>query len=409
MHLAVLDFLRCPFCGTRLALVENEALVRQGDRIDSGVLGCECCAFPIVDGIPVLIADDLTRDAMHTLEAGHRAAALEQLLGLEGDRLSAFRALDAGRDPITYRKAIEILSPDPEGTYFIYHFSDPTFLMAQAIVQAVSRNAWTVKRRVLDVCGGSGHLTRVLMGQTAGGAAPVETVLADVFYWKLWLAARITSPGCTPVCCDANNPLPFTRDEFSMVVLLDAFPYIWQKRMLASEMMRVASADSVIVMPHLHSSLGENFAAGMPLTPAAYRDLFEAHGARLFSDRALLNNALDGPAVDLSSSLDPDALGDESSLTLIASPRADVFRAYEIGIDDTVTGELAINPLYRVERRNGAAMLTLAFPTPEYEEEFGECRRYLPDSATIPANPSDDVVRDLRRKHVLLDVPRNYL
>ena len=82
MHEHLLDLLRCPFCGTRLSLVENEALVRAGDRIESGVLGCECCAFPIVAGIPVLIADDLTRDAMHALEAGRRDEALFMLLGL---------------------------------------------------------------------------------------------------------------------------------------------------------------------------------------------------------------------------------------------------------------------------------------------------------------------------------------
>ena len=53
----LLDLLRCPFCGTRLSLVENDALLRRGTEVESGVLGCECCAFPIVAGIPVLVAN----------------------------------------------------------------------------------------------------------------------------------------------------------------------------------------------------------------------------------------------------------------------------------------------------------------------------------------------------------------
>src|SRR5688500_11302658 len=58
MNTAALDWLRCPFCGTRLNLADGPATVRQGDEIIAGVLGCQCCAFPIVDGIPTLIADD---------------------------------------------------------------------------------------------------------------------------------------------------------------------------------------------------------------------------------------------------------------------------------------------------------------------------------------------------------------
>ena len=127
MHEAMLELLRCPFCGTRVSLVENEALVRAGDRIESGVLGCECCAFPVVAGIPVMIADDPTREAMHLLEAGQAEAALFALLGLDETRVEAFRdlltrlprhsgeAAEAGAHA-TYQEALAILCRDAEGT-----------------------------------------------------------------------------------------------------------------------------------------------------------------------------------------------------------------------------------------------------------------------------------------------------
>ena len=79
----LLGLLRCPFCGGHLNLLENAALVRVEGRLESGVVWCECCAFPIVAGIPVLRADEVTRTAMHMLEAGTHEAALLTMLGLD--------------------------------------------------------------------------------------------------------------------------------------------------------------------------------------------------------------------------------------------------------------------------------------------------------------------------------------
>ena len=89
MRETLLDILRCPFCGSRLTLVDNQALVCAHGRIESGVLGCDCCAFPVVTGIPVLIADDTTREAMHQLEADQREQALFTLLLKSAMRLTA--------------------------------------------------------------------------------------------------------------------------------------------------------------------------------------------------------------------------------------------------------------------------------------------------------------------------------
>ena len=111
MDLSLLDLLRCPFCGTHLDLVDNEALVRDGSRVLWGVLGCQCCAFPVLDGIPVLIADDPTRAAMHAMEAGRKEEALASVLGLDVSAAERLHALLEGATA-TYRDALEIISPD---------------------------------------------------------------------------------------------------------------------------------------------------------------------------------------------------------------------------------------------------------------------------------------------------------
>ena len=416
MHTSLLDILRCPFCGTEVSVVENEALVRVGTRIDAGVLGCECCAFPVIAGIPVMMADETTRQALRTLEAGHGDEALVGLLGLSDDparreRLSALMKTATA----TYRDGLDLLCLDAEGAYFLYRFTDPTFLTGETLLRAIAQRHWPVASRTLDLCGGSGHLTRVLAGlqperSTAG------TILADVYFWKLWLATRFTAPDAEPICCDANHPLPFAGKTFSTVVLADAFPYIWHKRLLAGEMMRLVGDDGVVMMPHLHSALGHNVSAGDTLTPAAYHALFAPHRPRLFSDARLFDDMVERRVVDLTRDVSPTQLGTESSLTLVAATRADLFRRYEARDPGDVTGALTVNPLYRVVRHGAASLLTLTFPTPEYEAEFGECRRYLPDTLTVegdltgPIRPETVGTRyeDLRRRRVIIDAPVRY-
>jgi uncharacterized protein YbaR (Trm112 family) len=410
MDLSLLEILRCPFCGTRLDLVENDALDRDDARVRWGVLGCQCCAFPIIDGIPVLVADDTARRAMHTLEAGDRDGARAVMLGLYGAATAALATLLAQTPPPTYRALLEVISPDAESTYFVYRFSDATFVMAESILGAIGADRRHTAR-VIDLCGGSGHLARTL-----AAVSPTSPVVADLYFHKLWLAQRLVSPGCTAVCCDANHPLPFSSSTFSMVVLSDAFPYIWHKRLLAGEMMRLAGPDGLVVMPHLHSSLGFNFSAGMTLTPEAYRDLYAPLAPRLFRDSDLVDDVLDRGTIDLSRRTSIEAIGDEPSVTLVASRDDGVFRQYPVPAAGPVAGELRVNPLYRVDQQGGSAELTLTFPTPEYEEEFGAVRRYLPDTLRLDADLRGplqagmfgEAFPDLRRRRVLIDAPLRY-
>jgi uncharacterized protein YbaR (Trm112 family)/SAM-dependent methyltransferase len=407
----LLPMLRCPFCGGRLTLVDNQALQRTQEQIEAGVLGCDCCAFPVVAGIPVLIADDTTREAMHQLEADQREQALLTLLGLDQARAMSFRSLMQHPRP-TYRDALAILSLDAEADCFLYRFSDPTFLMIEALLMGLGQRGGLDPRPVLDLCGGSGHLTRVLAGlEPAGGV-----INADVYFWKLWMARRFTSPSADAVCCDANNPLPLARDACSLVVLADAFPYIWHKRLLAEEMMRAVGSRGVIVLPHLHSSLGENFSAGMTLTPAGYASLLEPYAPRLFSDERLFDGVLNQRTVDLTRSASPAEIGTDPSFTLVASRREDLFRKYIVRDPREIRGELKVNPLYRIDPRGDSSVLTLTFPTPEYEEEFGACKQYLPSTVVVPGDLTGRIVPgalgpqydDLRRRRVIIDAPPDY-
>ena len=416
MNLSLLELLRCPYCGNRLSLADNISLKQLETTIDSGVLGCECCAFPVVSGIPTLIANDTTRETVRALEAGHHETALFLMLDLDNEtRRADFQRLLADASKPTYRDALDILSRDAEGTYFIYRFSDPTYLAAETLLRAVAQHQ-TKPQRWLDLCGGSGHLTRVFDNINPDHKNDCCNVLVDVTFWKLWLATRFTAPRCTPVCCDANHPLPMVDDIFQMILLSDAFPYIRHKRLLANEMTRVTDSDGLIVMPHLHSALGDNMSAGNTLAPTAYRNLFQQFQPRLFSDNRILSDVLNNRILDLSQSMSPSELGTEPALTLIASRNKNVFRKYEVPEPPPISGELRVNPLYQISHQDGCSVLTLVFPSPEYEEEFRAVRDYLPKTITLNGSINSTVTpetrgydnTELRRRKILLDLPHHY-
>ena len=72
MRIETLDILRCPYCGGRLELVTSSYHRRDADEIHDGILGCHCCVFPVVAGIPVLHllpGASTARAGLHTLAA----------------------------------------------------------------------------------------------------------------------------------------------------------------------------------------------------------------------------------------------------------------------------------------------------------------------------------------------------
>jgi uncharacterized protein YbaR (Trm112 family) len=412
MHADLLAILRCPYCGGRLELVTSLFHRITVDTITDGVLGCECCTFPVVDGIAVLHLGSPVSAARERVEAGDTTAALMAMIGVqEPARMKQFAALAAS--PLaTYKSIVDALGPEIEGGYFLYRFSDPTFVVADAVVRAVAGTVLGGGGRALDICGGSGHLTRAL---AAVSPAPV---LADLFFAKIWLARRFTAPSAVPVCCDANAPLPFARGAFDFALCSDALMYIWQKRQLAGEMLRAVdgSPRGTVVINHTHNQLVWSPSHGQALTPAGYRGLFETAPPRIFGESTLFADIVRGTTLDLSHTAADEALNREVALTLIASPVADVFRTHPVETPRATSGEWRINPLFQVQDEGTRLRATLHFPSPEYEDEYRACREYLPDEVfvdvarfhALQAGAPAESMRELIRRRVIVELPRLY-
>jgi len=408
-----LDVLRCPYCGGRLELVVSMYHRAAGDEISDGVLGCQCCIFPVVYCIPVLHLQPSSTTAREQIEAGQPELALRTMIGLDDEHQANRFQAAADSELSTYRDIVDALGPTFEGGYFLYRFSDPTYLVAHAVTRSVAGVILGGTGRAIAVCGGSGHLTRSLLDCSAD-----PPVLADLYFAKVWLARRFTAPGCVPVCCDGNAPLPFARGAFQLAMCSDAFQYIWTKRQFIAEMSRLVDSSprpGAVVINHTHNQLTWSPSHGQPLSPAGYADLFESIAPRIHAESRLLADVVAGGPLDLSR-IDPaQALDDDPALTIIASRDPAVYRPHPIE-PDPLRGEFRINPLYAVSDHGDRLHLRLEFPSPEYEDEYGACRRYLPQEAVIEREAASRLrsgrltaeLRDMLRRRVIVDLPKLY-
>jgi uncharacterized protein YbaR (Trm112 family) len=416
MQLATLEILRCPYCGGRLELVQSLFHRRTSDEIHDGILGCHCCIFPVVDGIPVLHLQPNATAARDRIQAGEPELARRTMVGLEDAReAEGFDAI-ASSPTATYRETVESLGPNFEGGYFLYRFSDPTYIVAQAVVRSVAGTVLHGTRRAIDICGGSGHLTRSLLDLSS--PAPV---LADLYYAKVWLARRFTAPGCEPVCCDGNAPFPFVRGAFAFAMCTDAFMYIWTKRQFVGEMERLISSGGepgAVLIGHTHNERTWSPSHGQPLSPAGYRELFEMFEPRIFGEAELFADVVKGGPVDLSRREPDEVLDSDPALTIIASPHPGVFAAHRLEPlpPPVASGEFRLNPIYEATRDGDRVLLRLQFPSGDYADEYGACRVYLPDEvgidraalSALPAQTLPAPLADLANKRVILDLPKRY-
>jgi uncharacterized protein YbaR (Trm112 family) len=419
MRVETLEVLRCPYCGGRLEVVESLFHRRTAAAIDDGILGCHCCIFPVVDGIPVLHLQTAATEARDLVQAGQPELARRKMFGLDSDAEAAAFDAVASSPTATYRETVEAFGPSFEGGYFLYRFSDPTFIVADAVVRAVAGTVLARGGRAIDICGGSGHLTRTLVD-----LSPAPPVLADLYYAKVWLARRFTAPGCEPVCCDGNAPFPFAKGAFGFAMCTDAFMYIWTKRQFVGEMSRLIDTDKgAVLIGHTHNERTWTPSHGQPLAPEGYADLFEWIEPRIFAEGNLFEDVVAGEPLDLTRRDAKATLDGAPALTIIASRHPGVFAAHPPA-PRTVDGELRVNPLYAQEPIDGNRVrLRLQFPGEDYEQEYGACRRYLPDEETIDRaaidalpsltgrggrEPLPPPIGGLVRRRVLLDLPVRY-
>jgi uncharacterized protein YbaR (Trm112 family)/SAM-dependent methyltransferase len=395
---ALHDILQCPFCGGTLQIADSPGTTRDGDTLLFGTLYCSCCAYPVVDGIPYMLADEKAGLAIKAIDAGDRDLARETLLGIAAtDRATQLRTLMKSGDTFTFARTLELLGPGAEADYFLHRFSDPRLVNSDALLRAMCHANPTFRGRALDLCGGTGHLTRTLVDTQQFG----DVVLADLFFWKIWLGKRFIVPSALAVACDGDRALPFLRESFDLVFCSGAFEYVWSRYALGQDMQRIVSEHGAVLLTHLKNILCDTFNPGMPLDPGGYRRIFSHWPTKMYGETELFESVMGGGPIDLSRGRSDEELEAEPGLILLCS-KADVFCACAIP-EMSDRGTWVMNPLY--QRVGESDRFKLTFPTEEYEAEFGESRRYLPDEVDVKHMSRSEQIR----RRVLLNLPERYV
>jgi hypothetical protein len=195
--------------------------------------------------------------------------------------------------------------------------------------------------------------------------------------------------------------------------------YIWTKRQFVADLARLVDdgrGGGTALIGHTHNELVWCPSHGQPLSPAGYRDLFETIPPRVFGEAGLFADVVRGGPLDLSRVDANDVVDGDMALTIVASQRADVFKAHPLTAAAAPLGQFRVNPLYAAQTDGDRVRFSLQFPSVDYEQEYGACREYLPDTFTltraaleaIAAGRLTDDMSDLVRRRVLVDLPRKY-
>ena len=80
-----------------------------GDEIRHGILGCQCCVFPVIDGIPVMHLQANSNAARLQIEQGRPDLALRAMVGLDRQEDAERFEATIASPSATFRDIVEAL------------------------------------------------------------------------------------------------------------------------------------------------------------------------------------------------------------------------------------------------------------------------------------------------------------
>jgi SAM-dependent methyltransferase/uncharacterized protein YbaR (Trm112 family) len=422
MKQSFLELLRCPYCGSIFEL--SEVIEEYASEIITGCLKCECNSFPILEGIPIIFNNSVNKYILKSVINKDITAAFALAInGYSNDicRVSDFISSKPSRSFLKkiiiksfgylYRDKRDfysdgdryfwdILGAGLYQDYLRHRFSCQTFWTLYPFIPIIQKK----KQLILDLCGGCGHASFVISNYIN----PDELVCVDADFRNLYLAKKYFSKG-EFININANEQLPFKNHIFSSVLMMDAFHYIHAKSLLSKELSRIAESDGNIVLLHIHNSLVENVAAGIPITPSNLQNLFEDSNIKILPEEKIIRDFIQHSQLNLKDDWGQEDLS-SSNLILIKSPyREDISKLWD-KINPTES-ELIINPIYKIKSKNENKIhLELEFPSEYFRKEYPITESFLVHDYELDLNNLDStLIENLIRKFILINVPKKYI
>ena len=441
--------LRCPYCSRPFDFDEREK--PDTARAEFGLLRCGCSEFPVVDGIPIIMRDDLRiyehttgapetegiaveeladlirRDATHdallrSLAVFGVPAAWRKALGwrlcrsrivtrlAESLATTRFqRRVLAQRDMHSVRDVLEYyyrpggpMNPDV-GHYFIQRFTQPRHLAALSLAATVSAES----KAVLDIACGLGHLAHYF--NCRQDRMPVVGI--DLNFFQLWIARHFIAPQSYFVCANAEDGLPFDDDCFSAAFCSDAYHYIRNYALLLDEIERCAPGKMAAMTRVGNASVMPN--EGVERTVDTYLAEFPGP-ARGFHEAELVKSYLECRSPYEAEQAANAILREHKWLSFTWNMPAAHRTIKDDAIAPHAVGRIGINPIYdRSKTSDGGLRLKFEFPTAWYAYENHSMLEYHPIEAVLSDEQlsqlsewqKDESLRKLVDSFVLIGLP----
>ncbi len=385
---------------------------------------CECNSFPILEGIPIIFNNSVNKYILKCLTNGDIKTAFALAInGYSNDICrvadfisskplrSFFKKIIIKSFSYLYRDKYEfysdnskyfwdILGPGLYKDYLRHRFSCQTFWTLYPFIPIIQKK----KQLILDLCCGCGHASFVISNYVN----PDELVCVDADFRNLYLAKKYFSKG-EFININADEQLPFKNHIFSSVIMMDAFHYIYAKSLLSKELSRIAQGDGNIILLHIHNSLMENVAAGIPINPSNLQNLFKDSSIKILPEEKIIQEFIHNSRLNLIEDYAQEDLT-SSNLILIKSPYAEDFSELWDKINPT-DSDLIINPIYKIKSRNeNKILLKLEFPSEYFRREYPIAESFLVHDCELDLNNLDSAsIGNLIRKFILINVPKKYI
>ena len=431
MKKELLEIMKCPYCGNDFEI--EEIYSENEEEIINGCIKCECDTYPILEGILVLKNTPTKKYIIEYLKKKEIKKAIALSFGpgvndicrvvdfIELKPLGKFfkKSLFGLVDYFSKKRYrgysdmnlsfCEVLGNGPSNVYFKHRFSSQTFWSLYPFIPVLSKK----RKRVLEVCCGAGHASFVISKYVK----PDELICVDGTFSSLYLAKKYFS-NSEFINIDANYQLPFKDDIFSSVLMMDAFHYVDARALLAKEFERVLNPEGMLLLLHLHNALVENVAAGKPLSPQTWVDLFD-HKVMALPEKAVIEDFLLRNRLDLSKKCSEKDLNSSDAILMIAGADLDCFDGIWKDILK-IKDNLIVNPIYKMKEKGDKIVLKRKFPSEPFRKEYPLTEKYLPerceidkifvDGRSVCVSDSDEIeIEDLMRKFVIINVPEKYI
>lgn len=298
----------CPGCAS--SFIVKKVVEQNGDDVEYGIVTCKCGEYPVIAGILVFKKSKYVK---HALDYIHANKSHEALLGIiefgssfwKRCLVRLFRTempLNKVKNVILM-KILKFVQPDYVkrkvslrqatgvwglwGSYVRKRFDSRSFIAGSLMINNTS-DVGRAGNKILDLCSGVGHFVY----KFEHTFPDTEVFCCDKNFVNLYFSRLFFSKKAAVICCDANKPLPFGNNFFSMVFNSDSFHYLDNPVGCCSEIFRVLKNGGQILFAHLHNKLAKNVGQGYAKTCDKYKELFEQFNPVLYSEQLILNKFL---------------------------------------------------------------------------------------------------------------------